>query len=128
MLDIVHTDSVTIRRAVPGSRTATNAVQYEEVKAEDTDPIVIRCRIERRKRRVHNLEGVEMDADASLVYRKDRYPQLQLEDLVYNSKRNEVYRIITFEDADLLFCSNAQYGRLSLQIYRATVPGDGPRG
>lgn len=123
MLDVTFTDSVTVRRAKAGSRTVSNSVQYDELKDEGGFPLPIRCRIERRKRRIHNVEGAELDADATLVYRKDKAPQLQIEDLIF-TKRKEVFRVLTLEEANLLFCGKAVYGRLALQFSRQTVPGD----
>lgn len=123
MLDVAYTDSVTVRRPKAGSRSVSNSVQYEELKDQGGFPLPIRCRIERRKRRVHTVEGVELDADASLVYRKDKSPDLKLEDLIFTN-RKEVFRILTFEEVNFLFCEKAQYVRLSLQFFRQPVPDD----
>lgn len=128
MLDVVLTDSVTVRRIKTGTRTATNSVSYDELKDEGGFPIPVRCRIERRKRRIHGLEGVELDADATLVYRADKSPEIRPEDLIYLGRTKEVWRVLTHETADLLFCGKANYGRLALQMFRQPVPGDWPNG
>lgn len=124
MLDVTFTDSVTVRRPKAGSRTVSNSVQHEELKDDGGFPLPIRCRIERRKRRVHGLEGVELDADATLVYRVDRSPGVKAEDLIYLGRTKEVFRVLTFETVDLLFCGKAVYGRLFLQFFRQPVPED----
>jgi len=127
MLDVILTETVTVRRAKPGQRSVTNSVQYEELKDEGGFPLPIRCRIERRRRRVHtSLEGVELDADATLVYRVDKAPEIKPEDLIYLSRTKEVWRVLTHETADLLFQGKAHYGRLALQLSRQVVPGDWP--
>lgn len=128
MLDVTFNESVTVRRIKPETRTATNSVEYVELKDEGGFPIPIRCRVERRKRRVHGLEGTELDADATLVYRVDKSPEVKPEDLIYLARTKEVFRVLTHETADLLFCSKANYGRLALQFTRQAVPGDWPNG
>lgn len=123
MLDCTFTDTVTVRRA--STRDVHNKVEYTEVKDEAGCPLPVKCRFERRRRRVITLEGVERDSDASMVFRRDKAVDIAPEDLIVTA-RGEVYQILTYEDVVLLG-TTADYGRLTLGFTRTEVPPDFPR-
>lgn len=120
MLDALYKDSVTVRR--PKGRDAANRITYEEILAENGGPLVIRCRIERRRRRVVTTDAKERVQDAQMVFRSDLAPQLQSQDIVVVTKDRETFEVDTLEKLDSPFGGPVAYGRAGLLRTAAVIP------
>lgn len=123
MLDLLFNETFTVRRA--STRTATNDTTYAEPTDEPGGAAVpILCRIERKGRRTYDRDGVQLASDATLIYRKQDVPALQVQNLVVSG--GETYRILALEEQPMLF-AGVTYVRADLARTRTPVPGDTTR-
>lgn len=119
MFGVWFNEEVTLRRAK--SRDGRNKVVYEELLA-NGGPLRLKCKIDRRKRRVYTIQGVEKEVDATLFFRTVDAPELRLEDLVVTSS-GEVFKAVGFDRQQLLG-SGEEFGRVELRFTRTEVPAD----
>lgn len=117
MFDVLFTDRVTVRRAV--SRDVRNASVYEEVKGEDGGTLAIRCKLERRGRKIITTTGQETQSDATMLFRSSRAPSLSLEDLVRAG--DATYRVVGLSSERV---AGVEYSRADLTLDRTEVPED----
>lgn len=123
MLDVSFIDTFTIRRAQ--GRSSRNEVTYGTVLDGHGAPLQQNGLLELRRRRVHTVQGVEAESDATLIHRVKVGKEVKPEDLVVC--RGETFRVIGSSRQRLLF-GDAEYARLDLQKVRTPIPGDEPVG
>jgi hypothetical protein len=119
MFDLLFKDKATLRGAA--TRDARNAVSYEEKTDEAGFTLTLRCRFERRGRRVMTTPGVETQTDASMLYRSSNAPLLELEDLVVIA--GETFRVVGITKQRLEGTA-VEYSRADLALDRTVVPED----
>ena len=119
MLDILLKDKVTVRRA--GARDVRNNITYTQLTDSKGHPTHVTCKLDKRRRRIFSTDGVEMESDATMVYRVQGNPIVMLEDLVYFDGTS--YKIIAFAEQNMLF-SAFNYVRADLQLTRDVQPED----
>jgi hypothetical protein len=123
MLDTMLRETVTLRRAKAGSRSVQNEVVYEILRDAAEIPIEVRCRIERRRRRIFSTAGVEEESDGTMLYRISSKVDIQTNDLVVD-RNGQAYKILGFDEQSSLFGS-ASYRRADLRLTRLPVQEDG---
>lgn len=121
MLGVLFNETVTVRRAI--ARTARNEVTYEQVLDETGFPLTLKCRLERRGRRIFTAAGNEKESDAQLAYRSSGLKiELKDEDLIVTSK-GEAFKILSIERQNQLGTA-IEYGRAQLRRTELPVPED----
>lgn len=120
MLDVTFNETVTLRRA--SARDARNKITWQEVLDESGGPLRLKCRIERRRRRIFSQDGVEREIDATMAYRKTSAPDLRLEDVMV-TQSGEAFKITGLDELAILF-GTATYGRAELRRTREVMPAD----
>lgn len=120
MLGALFNESVTVRRAI--ARTARDKVTYQQVVDSTGFPLTLKCRLERRGRRIFALTGNEKDSDAQMVWRDGGDITLKDEDLVVTSK-GETFKVISIERQKKLGTA-VDYGRAQLRRTETPVPED----
>lgn len=120
MFEATFNEQVTVRRAV--SRDARNKTSYEQVLDAGGGPLYLKCRIERTRRRIFDLAGVQTESDASMLFRDDLAPQIAPEDLIVTSAK-ETFKVLIKAAATSLF-GGAKYARAELRETRTSVPED----
>src|SRR3982751_6478478 len=115
MLDATFRETVTLRRARAGARGANGApAAYDLVRDGAEVAVRIRCRIERRRRRIFLDQGVEAEADATMLFRVT-LPSVDLRTVDYVVDRNgEAFKVLGMDDQQSLFGS-ARYKRVDLR-------------
>lgn len=119
MFDVLFRDKATVRRAKANARSVRNAVVYEELLDESGGTITLRCKIERRGRRVLSTSGSETQTDASAFYNAGRAPAVREDDLLVVGA--ETFRIVGLNSQRL---GAATYARADLVLDRTIVPED----
>lgn len=119
MLDTMMRENVTLRRARAGSRTVKNEVTYDILRDDAEIPIVLRCRIERRRRRIFSAQGVEEESDGTMIYRVTSKVDVKANDLIVD-RNGQAFKILGFDEQPSLFGS-ATYRRADLRLTRLPV-------
>jgi len=119
MLDVLFKETVTLRRAAEGTRTAAGGPTYATVRTEATLPLRIKCRIERGVSRSYGLQVTEADADAFMTCRRPTAGDFRETDLVVDSE-GTVYKVMRLEAIEPLFGS-ARYLKATLKESRLPV-------
>jgi hypothetical protein len=122
MLGVLFNTKVTVRRAQVGGRTARNAVTYEQLVDSTGFPLTLKCRLERRGRRIFSTTGHEKESDAQMVWRDTATVEIKDEDLIVTTK-GETFKVMSVERQTKLGTA-VGYGRAQLRRTEIPVPGD----
>lgn len=120
MLGVLFNEAVTVRRAT--TRSARNAVTYEQVLDSTGFPLTIKCRLERRGRRIFATTGNEKESDAQMAWRDKVDITLRDEDLIV-TKTGETFKVLSIERQKKLGTA-VDYGRAQLRRSDTVVPED----
>jgi hypothetical protein len=126
MLDALFRETVTLRRLAVGTRQTDGAAGYEIVVDDAEVPVQIRCRIERRRRRLITKEGVELEGDATMVLKRPASIEISEEDVVVD-RNGQAWKILRKESSDSFFGAG-EYFRLDLQETTIEVPANDGEG
>lgn len=122
MLETLFRETVTLRRLAAGTRAVDGVAEYSTVVDADDVPIEIRCRIERRRRRILSKEGVELEGDATMMLKRPTSTEISEEDVVVD-RNGQAWKILRVERAEAFFGAG-EYMRLDLQETTIAVPAD----
>ena len=107
MFETLHRDRVTV--FVPVTRDVTNDEVYEQV-LDKTDgdgkgggPSILNCFIERRRRRITTESREEIQTDATMVFRVVDRPTVEMENIVFDSKKDKAYKVVGLEGSEALY-------------------------
>ncbi|HEV3029637.1 MAG TPA: hypothetical protein VG457_18815 [Planctomycetota bacterium] len=127
MLDALFDEQVSVRR-VQGM-DVKGQITFVELLDSGGEPLLLDCKIQRRRRRIYNKQGTELEIDGTMMTRRYRSNAvlLQPEDLVVTFNKdigqNEAFKIVTVdEDQGLL----DKYLRITLIRTNLPVPSDLP--
>lgn len=123
MLEILFNERVTVRK--PGPLDITGQAEEDVLRADDGTIARMRCAIERRGRRVTTRDGTEIVADATILFRRDRWPgnQLVVGSVVEDGEARR-YRLLSYEEVNSF---GALYWRAPLSSTREDVKKDPER-
>lgn len=122
MIENLFLEKVTIRRPKAGTRAFDGAVTYEIVLGEGDLPLQIRCALERRGRRVFSTQGVEIQGDATMLFRQKESAEVLIDDIVVDST-GAAWKVLRLDVQKAMFGSR-KTGRADLQATTDPVPHD----
>jgi len=120
MFEATFNEQVTVRRA--SSRDVRNKTVYTQQLDATGEPLYLKCRLERTRRRIQTLDGAAAEADASMLFRDDLSLQFGPDDLIVTSS-GETFKVLTKSAASALF-GGSKYARAELRQTRTSVPED----
>jgi len=121
MLDATFKETVTLRRARAGSRGGNaQASAYDVVRDAAGVVLRIRCKIDRKRRKLVSTQGIETESDATLLMRVRGAVDLRTTDFVVD-ETGAGYRIMGMDEQPALFGS-ARYKRVELRATTITFP------
>ena len=120
MMENLYRETVTIRRPRAGTGAVDGSVQYEIVLGEGDLPVEVRCALERRSRRIFSTQNVEIQSDATLLFRQQEGKELRNDDIVVDST-GAAWKVVGLNLQKMLFGSRLM-GRADLQTTVNPVP------
>ncbi len=118
----LYLERVTLRRPKAGTRGVDGATQYEVVLGEGDLPIEVRCALERRGRRIFSTQGVEIQSDATMLFRQAPEKEIRLDDIVVDLE-GQAWKVVGLDVQKSMFGSR-KYGRADLQTTTNPVQHD----
>ncbi|MGH9462003.1 MAG: hypothetical protein ACRD1X_12340 [Vicinamibacteria bacterium] len=122
MIESLYRETVTLRRPKAATRQVDGSTDYEIVVDEAQYPVRVRCRIERKGRRIFTNQGVELQSDAAMVFRQKDGSTVRKDDIVVD-RNGEAWKVLDLEELRQLFGPNT-YARAGLQSTVDPVPHD----
>jgi len=122
MIENLYRETVTLRRPKPGTRAIDASTEYEIVLGDGDLPVRVRCRIERRGRRLFTTQGVELQGDATMLFRKKDNAEVLVDDIVVD-RNGDAWKVMNV-DAQKLLWGMATHCRADLQSTVDPVPND----
>ena len=113
MMSLLYRQTVTIRRPQAGSGLVDGAVTYKVVLDDEESPMRLRCRLERRARRLFTAQGAEVQTDATMLFIQKDATELFIDDVVVDQDSN-AYKVVGLETQKALFGSRVS-GRADLK-------------
>ena len=120
MNENLYLQRVTLRRPKAGTRGADGSVTYEIVLGEGDLPVEIRCSIEQRTRRIFSTQGVEIQSDATMLFRQKPGFEVRSDDIVVDPD-GQAWKVVGLNVQKVLFGSR-KLGRADLQTTVDPVP------
>lgn len=121
MLDALFNVTVRLmRRKVEGVKAET---VFEEALTTNGGPLPIKCRFERRRRRIYRKDGPELEVDGTVLCRKLKAgePTIAAEDVLVREDSGEAFKVVTVDEDQQLF-SGLKYLRMTVQATKLAVP------
>jgi len=122
MNENLYRDTVTLRRPKAGGLGADGVPTYEIVLGEGDLPVQVRCHLEQRSRRILSTQGVELRADATMLFRQVVGIEVRIDDIVVDHDGN-AWKVVGLDKQRVLFGSRT-LARADLQITTEPVPHD----
>ena len=122
MSENLFLERVTIRRPKAGTRQVDGSTTYEIVLGEGELPIEVRCALERRGRRVFSTQGVEVQGEATMLFRQKTSAEVLIDDILVDSS-GQAWKVVGLDVQKALFGSR-RMGRADLQKTVDPVPHD----
>lgn len=121
MLDSLFNVTVTLRRRV--KQGVKGDITFQEVLDGSGAPLPIKCRFERRRRRIYRKDGPELELDGTMICRKDKpgLPAIAAEDVIVRTDTNEAFKVVSIDEDQQLF-SSEKYLRLALALTNLPTP------
>lgn len=120
-LEALYNVTVTLRRRA--AQGVKGDITFQEVLDKSGAPLPIKCRFERRRRRIYRKDGPDMEIDGTVICRKlkDGQPTIAAEDILVRTDTNEAFKVVTVDEDQQLFSSN-KYLRMTVQMTKLPVP------